>query len=203
MDYISHRFHFHFLPTYDDFLKEIIPAVLRMVSQTSKSIKWSSDDDFLWHTLALTHWGRVMHICVSKLTIIGSDNGLLPGRRQAIIWTYAAILLIGPLGTNFNETSIEIHTFSSKKIHLKLWSWKWRPFCLGLNVLRNNGYKHWNITQMVEPGGLVACAATVIWRHRSLLSHKQWVYHWKMRSHWLKCLQPRHTHITKHAIYVR
>ena len=42
-------------------------------------------------------------------------------------------MLIGPLGTNFNETSIEIHTFSFKKIHLKLSSGKWRPFCLGLN----------------------------------------------------------------------
>ena len=35
----------------------------------------------------LTHWGQAMHICVNKLTIIGSDNGLSPGRRQAIIWT--------------------------------------------------------------------------------------------------------------------
>ena len=33
----------------------------------------------------LTHWGRVTHICVGNLTIIGSDNGLSPGRRQAII----------------------------------------------------------------------------------------------------------------------
>ena len=49
---------------------------------------------------SLTHWGRVTHICVSKLTIIGSDNGLAPWRRQAIIWTNAGILLIGPLGTN-------------------------------------------------------------------------------------------------------
>ena len=40
------------------------------------------------------HWGRVTHICVSKLTIIGSDNGLSPGRRHAIIWTNARILLI-------------------------------------------------------------------------------------------------------------
>ena len=56
----------------------------------------------------LTHWGRVTHICVSKLTIIASDNGLSPGRRQAIIWTNAGILLIGPLGTNFSEISIEI-----------------------------------------------------------------------------------------------
>ena len=42
--------------------------------------------------------GRVTHICVSKLNIIGSDNGLSPGRRQAIIWTNVWILLIGPLG---------------------------------------------------------------------------------------------------------
>ena len=33
----------------------------------------------------LTHWGQVMHLCISKLTIIGSDNDLLPGRCQAIV----------------------------------------------------------------------------------------------------------------------
>ena len=32
---------------------------------------------------------RVTHICVSNLIFIGSDNGLSPGRRQAIIWTNA------------------------------------------------------------------------------------------------------------------
>ena len=50
----------------------------------------------------LTHWGRVTHICVGKLTVTGSDNYLSPGRRQAIIWTNAGILLIEPLGTNFS-----------------------------------------------------------------------------------------------------
>ena len=84
---------------------------------------------------SLTHWGRVTHICVSKITIIGSDNGLSPGRRQAIIWTSVGILLIGPLGTNFSEFLIEIYIFSFKKMHLKMSSGKWRPFCLGLNVL--------------------------------------------------------------------
>ena len=49
-----------------------------------------------------------MQTFISKLTIIGSDNGLLPGRHQAIIWTNAWILLIGPLGTDFNEFVIEI-----------------------------------------------------------------------------------------------
>ena len=84
------------------------------------------------------HWGRVTHICVSKLTIIGSDNGLSPGRRQAVIWTNAGILLIGPLGTNFSEISIEILTFSFNKMRIKVSSAKWRPFCIGLNVLMHH-----------------------------------------------------------------
>ena len=75
--------------------------------------------------------------CVSRLTITGSDNGLSPGWRQAIIWTNAGILLIEPLGTNFSENSIEILTFSFTKMRLKVSSAKWRPFCLGLNVLKH------------------------------------------------------------------
>ena len=74
-------------------------------------------------------------MCVGNLANIGSDNGLAPGRRQAITWTKVGILLIGPVGTNFSEMLIEINTFSFKKIHLKMSSGKWRPFCLGLNVL--------------------------------------------------------------------
>ena len=49
----------------------------------------------------LTHWGRVMHICVRRLTIIGSDKGLLSGWCQAIIRTNAGILLIRPLKNKF------------------------------------------------------------------------------------------------------
>ena len=85
--------------------------------------------------MRLTHWGRVTHICVSKLTIIGSDNGLSPDRRQAIVWTNAGILLIGPLGTNFSEILIEILAFSFKNMRMKVSSAKRRPFCLGLNLL--------------------------------------------------------------------
>ena len=83
----------------------------------------------------LIHWGGVTHICVGNLTIISPDNGLSPGRRQAIIWTNAGILLMGPIGTNFNEILFEIHAFSFKKMHLKMSSGKFPPFCLGLNVL--------------------------------------------------------------------
>ena len=77
------------------------------------------------------------HIGLGNLTVIGSDNGLSPGRRQAIIWTNDGILLIRPIGTNFSETLVGIHTFSFKEMHLKMSSAKWRPFCLGSNMLRN------------------------------------------------------------------
>ena len=57
------------------------------------------------------------HTCVDKLTIIGSDNGLSPERRQAIIWTNAGIFI--------------------KEIRLKMSSAKCCSFRLGLNVLSN------------------------------------------------------------------
>ena len=88
----------------------------------------------LMHECDLTYWSRVTHICVSKLTIIGSDNGLSPGRRQAIIWTNAG-MLIETLGTNVSEILIKICTFSLKKMILNMSCEKRRPSCLGLNVL--------------------------------------------------------------------
>ena len=74
-----------------------------------------------------------MHICISKLNIIGSDNGLAHSWPQAIIWTSAGILLIWPLGTNFSEILLKIHTFLFKKMNLKMSSGKWWPFCLSLD----------------------------------------------------------------------
>ena len=95
------------------------------------------------HGPALNHWGRVTHICVSKLTTIGSDNGLSPGRRQAIIWSNAGILLNWTLRTNFSEILSEIDTFSFKQMRLKISSGKWRSYCLGLYVLT-----HWGRDKM-------------------------------------------------------
>ena len=114
---------------------------------SNEQFNWSSPRVFIILYVvcfkSLTHWGRVTHICVSKLTNIGSNNVLSPGRRQAIILTNAGILLIGPLGTNFNEMLIEIHAFSFTKIHLKMSSGKWWPFCLGLNVLTELWILEW------------------------------------------------------------
>ena len=110
--------------------------MVRPISRTIRScVYWKECSHASSGHHRRSHWGRVTHICVSKLTIIVSDNGLSPGRRQAIISTNSGILLILPLGTNFSDISIRIKTFSFKKIHLKMSSGKWRPFCLGLNVL--------------------------------------------------------------------
>ena len=45
---------------------------------------------------------RPSDICVNKLAIVSSDNGLSPDRRQAIFWTNDGMLFIGPWETNFN-----------------------------------------------------------------------------------------------------
>ena len=126
------------------------------------------------HVFSLTHWGRVTHICVGNLTIIGSDNGLSPGRRQAIIWTSAGILLIGHLGTNFIEILIGIQTFSFTKMHLKMWSAKWRSFCPGLSVLKKWIYSskqkaHKTYTEMVRLqcfGWIVGISMARLWNNR-------------------------------------
>ena len=64
----------------------------------------------------LTHWGRMTHISVSKLNIIGSDNGMSPDRRQTIIWTNGDLLLIRPFGTNFNEIYDNCSLFSKENL---------------------------------------------------------------------------------------
>ena len=120
----------------------------------------------------LANWNRVTHICVRKLIIIGSDNGLSPGRRQIIIWTNARILLIWPLGIQFTEISIEIHILSFKTMHLNTSSATCRPFCLGLNVLTplyrlemcilvSRACYHFipEITALIEPQGSINSGA--------------------------------------------
>ena len=104
----------------------------------STKIEGGSKTQFVW----LTHWGRVPHICISKLSIISSDNGLSPSQRHTIIWTNAGILLIGHLGANFGEILIPFCIFWFKKLHLKTPSGKWWPFCLGLNVLTFECYSY-------------------------------------------------------------
>ena len=78
-----------------------------------------------------------MHICVSKLSIIGSNNGLSPDQCQAIIWTNDGILLIGSLGTNFSEILIKIQTFFQENAFENVVC-KMEAICLDLNMLKNS-----------------------------------------------------------------
>ena len=128
--------------------------------QFAKVTQWTKNDNNK-SELFLTQWGRVTHLCVSKLTIIGSDNGLSPERRQAIIWTNAGILLIGPSGTNFSEILIEIQTFSLKKIRLKMSSAKWCSLRLGLNVLINP--LSMSCVFLIQLSGSVFTARLIYW----------------------------------------
>ena len=87
----------------------------------------------------LTHWGQMTHICISKSTIIGSDNGLLPGWRQAIIGTNAGILLIGPYGTNFSEifnqnSNIFIHENEFESVVCKMAAILSPPLCVKILI---------------------------------------------------------------------
>ena len=70
------------------------------------------------------------------------------------MWTNAGITLIWPLETNFSEFLIEICTFSFMKIHLKISSVKWRPFCFGLNVLAKSSLKIVSVTRKYPAGWL-------------------------------------------------
>ena len=92
-----------------------------------------------WKYIYITH-NKISHdryILPFPISIVCSRNdNQVPGRQQAIIWISAGLLLIGPLGTNFSQILIAIHTFSFKKMHFKMSSGKWCPFCLGLNVLK-------------------------------------------------------------------
>ena len=151
-----------------------------------------------------------MHICIGNLTIIGSDNGLSPGRRQAIIWTNAGMLLFKPIATNFSEILIKIITFSFKTMHSKVSSGKQRPSCLGLNVLRrclNQMWVHrqvkatkpnWSFVNSYSGNGLVLLGnkplpesvltniSNAIWHHHTTMCECDiciMVLHWT-KSNW-------------------
>ena len=135
------------------------------------------------------------HICVGNITIIGSDNGLSPGRRQVIFWISDGILWIRPLGTNFSEILI---AFWLKKMRLNVSSAKWRPICLGLNVLRalrqhyvdNRLHRHVCSTkadkQRVRTMRFVVVTKTrlvLVFPHSQSLESNAWqVYKWRFTS---------------------
>ena len=128
----------------------------------------------------LTHWGQAMYICVSKLPIFGWDNGLSPGRRQAIIWTNAGLLSIGPLGTEFSEISIEIYTFSFMKMHRKMAAILSQPQCVnairpeqnGCHVVGNIGSGKGMLPDNTKPlhGPMLIKFCNIVWFYLAKIS---------------------------------
>ena len=96
----------------------------------------------------LTRWGRVTHICVGKLTIIGSDNGLSPGRYSHYLnqcWNIVNWTLRNKFQWNFNRNS-NIFIYENR---MKISSAKWRSFCPCLNVLTH--YFRWLNAKEANP----------------------------------------------------
>ena len=82
----------------------------------------------------ITDWGRVTHICISKWTIIGSDNGFVTWSASSHYLNQCWNIINFTLKNRF-QWLIKIHIFSFKKMHLKMLSAEWHLFCLGLNVI--------------------------------------------------------------------
>ena len=112
------------------------------------NVKWVTD----W-IIILTRWGRVTHTCVSRLNVIGSDNGLSPGWFQAIIWTNIGILLIGPLGKQFQwNLNRNLHIFIQKNAFENV-VWKMsailsRPQCVNTSQ-QPMSYKMWMLSSYI------------------------------------------------------
>ena len=80
--------HFHFYVNYTlaycyaSSLKVFIIHDLMLHHNGNTEVVFVSLDPSKGFRWILTHWGRVTHVCVGNLTIIGSDNGLSPGGRS-------------------------------------------------------------------------------------------------------------------------
>ena len=123
------------------------------------------DEILVWNWVSpgwLFPWCRI-HASV-YLVIIGSSSGLSPVRRQAIAWTNVAYLSIGPLGTSFSETRIWILSIPYR-ICIRWCRLSWRPFCLGLYVLRQPLMIELHISYAAEhwiPKPMFHCSTTVV-----------------------------------------
>ena len=105
---------------------------------------------------------------------IGSGNGLSPAQCHAITWSNAYSLSIGPLETNFGDIWIELQNFLFVKMHLKMLSVKWWPFCSGgrwVNSLNPGKMPSNNLVNTGLDDGSYACASSL---HETMLTYHQW-----------------------------
>ena len=111
------------------------------------------------------------HICVSKITIIGSDNGLSPGRRQAIIWINAGILFIEPCGTwNLNrKSSIFIPANVFQNVVWKMAAILSRPQCVKASFgdIMTSSARHVDVIDSGRLGDTLLSKSFIIPAHAS------------------------------------
>ena len=91
-------------PRWSNQFNRLLHGNVALIGRASEQIWWDCT------CMLSTHWDRVTHICARKLTIICSDNGLLPGAKPLS----EPMLLIGPLGTNLSEILMEIYMETEK-----------------------------------------------------------------------------------------
>ena len=132
------------------------------------------------------------HLCVSKLAITGSDNGLSPGRRRAIIWTNALILLIRNWETKFSEILSEIRTSSFNKMRLKVSFAKWWPFLSRPHCAKNTPFRKlcyqncnslpWELSEKSLSGHFTADDVSETRHGRTSVTPLEW--EWYMLDYW-------------------
>ena len=97
--------------------------------------------DLYSHQILLTHWGRVRHICVSKITIIGSDNGLSPPSHYLNqCWDIVNLTLKNKLQWNIHWHSyISIQENAFENVVCEMSAILSRPQCVNTLVGERSG----------------------------------------------------------------
>ena len=115
-----------------------------IISKRKRGRFWKILEHTIWKTLGsdtsflpLTRWGRVTYIWVIKLSHHCFRSRLVawpvPSHYLNKCWNFVNYILGIKFQWNFAQKTPQ---FSYKKMRLKISFGKWRPFCLGLNVLR-------------------------------------------------------------------
>ena len=84
----------------------------------------------------LTHWGQVTYMHQLNIRTLIQLMACCLASAKPLYMNQCWNIVNWTLGNNLQNLNQNIY-ISFKKKHLKMLSWKWRPFCCGLNVLMN------------------------------------------------------------------
>ena len=106
--------------------------------------------------LFLTHWVQATHKCVSKLTIIGPDNGLSPGRRPSHYlnqwWNIVTSNLRNKFPWNRKRNSfIFVQENPFENVVWEMASILSRPQCVNYSFISGTSLRVWTISWWRHP----------------------------------------------------